>query len=89
MFDDKQNRPIKVMARSLHSTCGQKMITENCLGKSLDIKDVVNIKTTEKNKRCDNQTVRCHYLLTLPLNSNTFYNLVLLDFSKNLSNLPH
>lgn len=47
-YEDKVNRPLKVMARRLHITCQKDNIAQGLKGKDFKILDVVNILKKEK-----------------------------------------
>lgn len=47
-YEDKNTRPIKVMARGIDSTCPEEMIVEYLKDKQLAIQEVVNIQKREK-----------------------------------------
>lgn len=50
-YEDKNNRPIKVMARGLHPTCDRQSIIEDLQQKGMHLLDAVNIlKKREKNR---------------------------------------
>ncbi len=57
-YEDKQTRPIKVMARGLHHTCASKDIVEDLENKGLKILDAVNIVKKERTENGEgNQTI--------------------------------
>lgn len=58
-YEDKQARPIKVMARGLHHTCSSKEIMEDLQNKGLKILDAVNMVKKERTENQEgNQTYR-------------------------------
>lgn len=68
-YENKQNRPIRVMVRGLHPTCDPKDIMVELANKGFDVLDVVN-----KIKKYKNEEGK-EYITRLPLFMMTFNNM--------------
>lgn len=67
-YEDKNTRPIKVMARGIDPTCTEQMIAEHLTERKLAIREVVNIKKRER--KGDEVTLRSLPLFMLVFDKN-------------------